>query len=101
MGCATSEQLAPLSEIQPSVASEGSLANEQLILDATAGLSEYVDIPAGSKVLKFVIQQPVGKVGKRAWREVWVANPDTNPIQFIITFQEAGLGAADFVISKM
>lgn len=100
-GCATSNELPPISQIKPSVAEEGSLANEKLVVDATAGLIESANINADAKIIKFVIQQPVGSAGQRAWREMWIVSPESNPIQFIITFREAGLNAADFEIKKM
>ncbi|WP_444909423.1 hypothetical protein [Microbulbifer sp. TRSA005] len=100
-GCATSNELPPISQIKPSVAEEGSLANEKLIADATAGLIESANIRADAKIIKFVIQQPVGSVGQRAWREMWIVSPESNPMQFIITFRETGLNAADFEIQEM
>ena len=100
-GCATSTELPPMSKIKPSVAKEGSLANEKLIADATAGLIESANVQAGAKIIKFVIQQPVGSPGQRAWREMWIVSSENNPTQFIITFREAGLNAADFEIKKM
>lgn len=100
-GCATSNDLPPVSQIKPSVAEEGSLANEKLIADATAGLIESAGVQADARIIKFVIQQPVGTVGQRAWREMWIVNPDSKPMQFIITFREAGLNAADFEIQRM
>lgn len=100
-GCATTNELPPISQIKPSVAQEGSLANEKLITDTTAGLIESANIQADAKILKFVIQQPVGNVGQRAWRELWIVSPESNPVQFIITFREVGLSAANFEVQKM
>lgn len=100
-GCANSNELAPISKIKPAVAKEGSLANEKLIADATAGLIKLAGIQADAKIIKFVIQQPVGSVGERAWREMWIVSPDGNSMKFIMTFKEAGLNAADFEIQKM
>jgi hypothetical protein len=100
-GCATSNELPPISQIKPSVAEEGSLANEQLIADATAGLIASANIQADAKIIKFVIQQPVGTAGQRAWREMWIVSPESNSMRFIITFKEVGLNAADFEIKKM
>ena len=101
IGCTTSDELPPVSQIKPTVAAEGSLANEKLISDTTAALVELAKIPEDSKIIKFVIQQPVGTVGQRAWREMWIVSSDSNPIQFLITFREAGLDAADFKIQQM
>ena len=101
LGCATSNELPPISQIKPSTAEEGSLANSKLIADTIAGLIESANIQADAKIIKFVIQQPLGSAGQRAWREMWIVNPDSKPMQFIITFREAGLNAADFEIQKM
>ena len=101
VGCATSNELPPISQIKPSVAEEGSLANVKLIDDAIAGLGQFADISPDAKILKFVIQQPVGKSGSRAWREMWIVNPAGANARFIITFKEAGLGAAGFEIKAM
>lgn len=101
LGCAASNELPPISKIKPSVAKEGSLANKTLIADTTAGLIESANVQAGARIIKFVIQQPVGSEGQRAWREMWIVSPNNNPMRFIITFKEAGLNAADFEIQKM
>jgi hypothetical protein len=100
-GFATSNELPPISQINPSVAAEGSLANEKLIADATAGLIASTNIQADAKILKFVIQNPMGSAGQRAWREMWIVSTESNSMRFIITFKEAGLHAADFEIKKM
>ncbi|MCE9684632.1 YjgB family protein [Shewanella sp. AS16] len=101
-GCQSTQELKPVSQIKPAVAKEGSLANEKLILDATADLQALTGTPIkSSEVLKFVIQQPVGEVGSRAWREMWVVKTPDGKTQFLLTFKEVGLGAADFEITKM
>ena len=100
-GSANSNALPPISQIKPSVAEEGSLANEKLIADATAGLIASANIQADAKILKFVIQQPMGVAGQRSWREMWIVSPETNSMRFIITFKEVGLSAADFEIQKI
>lgn len=101
IGCATSNELPPISKIKPSVAKEGSLANEKLISDTTASLMKLANIQADTKIMRFVIQQPIGNSGERAWREVWFVSPYNNPMQFIITFRETGLNSADFEIQKV
>lgn len=96
--------LAPISSIAPSVTSEGTLANEVLIQDATIALESVLSreiLATGVSVIKFVIQQPAGTPESRAWREMWVVDPEGNSRSFIITFSEAGLGAADFQIQDM
>ena len=101
-GCKATDELEPISKIKPSVASEGTLANQTLIADVTSAL----EIKLGSNIedgdiLKFVIQQPVGQVGSRAWREMWIVKSSEGGKQFIMTFRESGLGAADFEIKEM
>jgi hypothetical protein len=103
-GCQTSGDLKPVSQIAPGVSEEGSLANEKLIQDATAGIAAILKIPnmpSDARVLKFVIQQPVGQPGSRAWREMWVVKAAALNESFLITFKESAMEAADFEISRM
>lgn len=107
IGCqSTHNKLAPVSQIPAGVAREGSLANEALIRDTSAAIYKQLnlsesDIAKGVKIIKFVIQQPVGDVGRKAWRELWVYNPGSpDSASYIITFQEDGTGSADFIIQK-
>lgn len=100
VGCATSNQLPPLSQMPQSVVSEGSLANAKLINDATAALIKARYIQPNDKIVKFVMQQPRGSAGQKVWRELWVTNPKGNASRFIITFKEDGQNAADFEIQK-
>jgi len=101
-GCKSTGELTPVSKIKPGVAKEGTLANAKLISDAKAGLEKVVGGTINdSELLKFVIQQPVGEVGSRSWREKWIIKKTNEATQFLITFKEVGLGAADFEIKKM
>lgn len=101
-GCKTTEQLKPISEIEANVSKEGTLANQTLIHDTTTGLQNLTGIPIkDADILKFVIQQPVGEIGARAWREMWIVKIANENTQFLITFKEVGLGAADFEIEQM
>jgi hypothetical protein len=103
-GCKATNELEPVSKVKPGVAKEGSLANQKLISDATASLEKIVGDSindSGTEILKFVIQQPVGEVGSRSWREMWIVKSPNNGIQFLITFKEAGTGTADFEIKQM
>ena len=90
--------------MKPTISSEGSLANEKLIFDTTAGLQKLLGesaITSETKILKFVIQPPVGNPGTRAWREFWIVSSQGTDAQFLITFKEVDLGAADFEIKKV
>jgi hypothetical protein len=83
------------------VSEEGTIANAKLVEDATNALLDELRIPAAErsavKILKFVIQQPIGATGKKAWRETWILMKEGKAgRQFIVTFQEDGTGAADF-----
>ncbi|MBY6106251.1 hypothetical protein KUW19_07065 [Ferrimonas balearica] len=101
VGCVASDGLGPISQIQPVVSKEGSLANSTLIADATAALRDAQAVEPDMKIVKFVIQQPVGDEGQRAWREIWVVNPEGNLRQFIMTFKETGQSGAEFTIDEM
>ena len=95
--------LRPVSSIPPSVSKEGTIANPKLVEDATNALLSGLHIPESERstinLLKFVIQQPVGPSGKKAWREMWIVMKDGKAGgQFILTFQEDGNGSADFRI---
>lgn len=96
----TNQELAPVSQIRPGVAAEGSLANAKLIADATTALFQELQVPeherAQTKILKFVIQQPVGAPGRKAWRETWIVMRPVGSAQFIATFREDGTGSANF-----
>jgi hypothetical protein len=103
-GCKSTSELEPVSKIKPGVAKEGSLANQKLISDVTAGLEQIVGDAINNpntEILKFVIQQPVGEIGSRSWREMWIVKLPNSGAQFLMTFKEAGTGAADFEIKRM
>jgi hypothetical protein len=101
-GCKSTDQLKPISQITPGIAKEGTLANMKLISDATIGLEGILGRNIGeSELLKFVIQQPVGQTGSRSWREMWIVKSPESKTEFMITFKEAGLGAAGFEIQQM
>ena len=106
--CATSnpqqksglELLPPISQIPASTAEEGSLANSILIRDTVAGLEEVTSWSLKeTDFRKFVIQEPIGPPGQKAWRELWIKYEQN--FRFIITFSEDGLGGADFEIRSM
>jgi hypothetical protein len=94
--CSSPNRLLPLSSVRPSIAKEGTLANEQLVRDTTAAIHKLVG--GTEPVSPFVIQKPVGPPGRKAWRELWVYDPKGRQQQFIITFQEDGKGSADYTI---
>ncbi len=97
--CSTPGELPPFSSVRPGVAKEGTLTNPVLAQDASLAIRK---VAGGNKrVIKFVVQQPVGQPGRKAWREIWVYDPKGATKQFIMTFREDGQGSADFQIQKM
>lgn len=95
--------LPPVSSIPPSVAKEGTLANAKLVEDTSNALFDNLVISSTdrlqTRILKFVIQQPVGPAGRKAWREMWILMKDGSAgRRFIVTFSEDGAGSADFKI---
>lgn len=103
-GCQSNGQLKPVSQVKPGVAEQGTLANSKLVADTTAALEKLPqghNVQVGAIILKFVVQKPVGQPGSRSWREMWIADPQGNAKQFLITFNETGANAADFRIQPM
>jgi hypothetical protein len=102
--CQSTGELKPVSQVKPGAVSEGTLANNKLITDTKAALENLpqgLGISASAKILKFVIQQPVGNPGSRAWREMWISGPEGVRKQYLITFRETGSNSADFQIQPM
>ena len=97
---AASNQLPALSQMPQSFVSEGSLANAKLIDDTTIALIKVGYIQPNDEIIKFVMQQPRGNPGQKAWRELWVTSPEGDSDRFVITFTEHGQNAADFEIQK-
>ena len=96
--CSSPDRLPPFPPRRGAVAVEGTLANEQLLRDATAALHKIVG--GTQPITKFIAQQPVGPSGKKAWREVWLYDPNGRKEMFLITFQEDGKGSADYTIER-
>jgi hypothetical protein len=90
-------ELPPLSSVGRGVAEEGTLANPVLVRDATAAIRKAMK-GKDAEIVKFVVQQPVGAPGRKAWRETWVYDPEGNQKMFIMTFREDGTGSANFEI---
>jgi hypothetical protein len=90
--------LPPISSIPPQAASKGTLANHVLAQDASLAVRELAG--GNKRVTKFVVQKPVGKPGKKAWRELWIFDLEGKPQRFMMTFRENGEGSADFDIQK-
>ncbi len=87
-GCKATNEHEPVSRVKPGVAKEGSLANQKLITDATASLEKIVGETindSNTKILKFAIQQPVGEVGSRSWKEMWIVKTPDSDQRFLIT----------------
>lgn len=102
VGCQSSNELPPISTIKPSVSAAGTLANTKLVSDTHTALEKMTGSSINiAHLLQFVIQQPVGKPGSRAWREMWFIKSPGSAQQFLITFREAGLDAANFDIKRI
>ena len=98
--CSTSSsELAPLSSVSPTVASEGTLANHVLAQDASLAIREIEG--SNKPVVKFVLQEPVGMPGNKAWREMWIFDPEGVKKHYIVTFREDGQGSANFELQRM
>jgi hypothetical protein len=91
--------LPPISSIPPGVASEGTLANHVLAQDASLAIRKLAG--GNKRVTKFVVQKPVGKPGRKAWRELWIFDLEGKPQRFMMTFRENGEGSADYEIKKL
>ncbi|MEM9282168.1 MAG: hypothetical protein AAGA96_10095 [Verrucomicrobiota bacterium] len=99
-GCVTTQdQLPPLSTVN-TVAKEGTLADHVLAKDASLAIRKIMG-GGSQRVIKFVLQQPVGSPGNMAWREMWVYDPEGTKKAFVMTFREDGQGSADFEIQPM
>ena len=96
--CSTPGELPPVSSIRQRNVAEGTLTNPALANDASLAIRK---ITGGSKpVTKFVMQDPVGQPGRKAWREMWIYDIDGAHKPFIMTFREDGQGSANFEIQK-
>jgi len=99
VSCGT-QTLSPLSQAPPIVSKEGTLANPVLARDASLALRKIMN-GQNKQVIKFVIQKPVGRTGAKAWREMWIFDPQGQKRNFVMTFQEDGQGSANFSIRPM
>lgn len=103
-GCQSSGHIEPTPKNKTNFVSEGTLANEKLVSDTTAGLKNILGesaISSETKILKIVVQQPVGNPGASVWREMWHVNSQGTEAQFLITFTETGASGTDFQIKRM
>lgn len=88
-------------ELSMTDSNESTLANKTLIANTMAGLMTLENLQSEPPVVKFVTQQPVGKVGARIWQEMWILRLENIPTQYVITFKELGLHDASFEIHKL
>ncbi|WP_033367156.1 hypothetical protein [Rubritalea marina] len=93
------DELPPVSSIKSNLAEEGTLTNKVLERDATQAIRKLKG--GNPQIIKFVLQQPVGASGNKAWREIWVTDPHGKSESFIMTFREDGRGSANFEIEPM
>ncbi len=103
-GCQSDGRVEPTPKNNTNMAVKGTLANEKLTADTTAGLKKILGVSAftpETKILKTVAQQPRGNNGARVWRERWFINAPDTKATFLITFTETGASGADFQIKRM
>ncbi|WP_319781464.1 hypothetical protein [Oceanisphaera sp. IT1-181] len=82
---------------------KGSMANQQLISDASIGVAAKVATLGCSRPEAFdpwIMQNPVGQPGMRVWREKWIVSGCGTLYPVHIQFSEAGSGGANWVIES-
>lgn len=80
----------------------GSLSNAKLINDAKLGVVSKVAQMGCNKPESFnpfVLAMPMGKVGSRVWKELWIVQGCNSKYPVEIIFSEDGLGAANWSIN--
>jgi len=89
----------PPADMQP-----GTLANQKLIQDAGAAIAKHLAAQGHHVEIRpahaYVMSQPTGAPGQRAWTELWEYEVDGQLVKFAVDFKEAGDGA-DFSIRKL
>ncbi|WP_371188916.1 hypothetical protein [Thalassotalea maritima] len=101
-GCTTTQDLPPISQIEPSLAEPGTLASKSLIAQASAGIEKITGTTsANSELVPFIAQQPVGSLGSRAWREIWVVKTPERAMTFLLTFRESNTDSTNVAISQL
>lgn len=81
----------------------GSLANAKLIQDTKLGVVSKVAIMGCKKPESyepFVLAMPIGKVGARIWKELWIVQGCNSKYPVEIMFSEDGIGAANWSIDS-
>jgi hypothetical protein len=81
----------------------GSLANQKLLRDTTAGAFKALqakgyDMLGDHHIQPYVVSLPSGQPGSRKWTERWYVAVKGRKIPMTIHFKESGTGAADFTI---
>ncbi len=79
----------------------GSLASETLIHDAMIGVAAKVAGQGCSRPENFtpyITAMPVGEVGARRWRELWMVTGCGHEYPIKLGFMESGLDAADWFV---
>jgi hypothetical protein len=90
-------------KLPPGAIREGSLANQKLIQDTTAGvfqklMSKGHDMMGEHKIMPYVMSTPSGSKGARHWTEQWYVQVKKDWIPVMIEFKESGSGNADWSI---
>ena len=101
VSCAsTGKKLKPVSSADIDNAVAGTLASDDLAQNISQAIGQVMG-DAEKAIVKSVVQQPVGKKKKTAWREQWIFDPEESNEQFIITFRKNKKGFVDFEIQPM
>lgn len=96
----------PAAENQPlpeGTVARGSLTNQKLRQDATAGIFTKLmakghDMMGPHDIKPYVVSQPKGPVGSRHWTEKWLIEVKGQRVPVTIDFKESGTGSADWKI---
>ncbi len=107
-GCATSSPRSDaFANLEPiDVIRKGSLANQQLIFDASIGATAYLSsegyrIGRLNPFMPYVLSMPTGAPGEQSWEERWYFDIDHKLVPVNIKFRESGPNAANYMILGM
>ena len=91
----TGKKLKPVSSADLVYAEAGTLTNDDLVQNISQAITQVMG-GSDKPIEKFIVQQPVGKKKKKAWREQWIFDPESSNEQFLITFRKDKKGFTDF-----
>lgn len=80
-------------------AEKGTLADDVLVENIFQAISQVMGEP-DKTIETFIVQQPVIKNKKTAWREYWIFDSEGSNEPFMITFRKNKKGFTDFDIQS-